>query len=337
MRPCSLTVKWLWKYPQTKPLRPFQSMASADLALAQFPAVSSDRDMIKQRICFLGNPDLACLLSDSSSHWSYPTVAERPLVKAKLGIRHSPFHVFSSFCAQKWLKTPRFIRTRRPSNLEWPLAGHFLRNGGKGFKNEPQVFFSDFKPTFWCFQLATPRRKGYFSVFSLSFVELNSEVHCFYWSRTGLDLIQLRSFSPYSFCFFVCSANTPQLHIWMACLTVCITKGVAGNILTETRVLISVHATQYVGSATGKPSGGQWSGEVPGKQCSGGSNVGAEGGAAADNMMIPDLAMKHPLQNRWALWFFKNDKSKDWAAKLKLVTTFDTVEDFWAYISVAWQ
>jgi len=39
--------------------------------------------------------------------------------------------------------------------------------------------------------------------------------------------------------------------------------------------------------------------------------------------------MKHPLQNKWALWFFKNDKAKSWKANLRLVTSFDTVEDFW--------
>ena len=43
----------------------------------------------------------------------------------------------------------------------------------------------------------------------------------------------------------------------------------------------------------------------------------------------PEMLIKHPLQHRWALWYFKNDKSKDWAANLKCVTTFDTVEDFW--------
>uniref|UniRef100_A0A8D0KV88 Eukaryotic translation initiation factor 4E family member 1B n=1 Tax=Strix occidentalis caurina TaxID=311401 RepID=A0A8D0KV88_STROC len=32
---------------------------------------------------------------------------------------------------------------------------------------------------------------------------------------------------------------------------------------------------------------------------------------------------------RWALWFFKNDKSKMWQANLRLVTKFSTVEDFW--------
>ncbi|MBN3281599.1 IF4E factor, partial [Polyodon spathula] len=40
--------------------------------------------------------------------------------------------------------------------------------------------------------------------------------------------------------------------------------------------------------------------------------------------------VKSPLQNRWALWFYKNDKSKTWQANLQLITKFDTVEDFWA-------
>ncbi|XP_013365096.1 PREDICTED: eukaryotic translation initiation factor 4E type 1B isoform X2 [Chinchilla lanigera] len=41
----------------------------------------------------------------------------------------------------------------------------------------------------------------------------------------------------------------------------------------------------------------------------------------------------HPLQNRWALWFFKNDRSRAWHDNLQLVTKFDTVEDFWAIYS----
>lgn len=44
----------------------------------------------------------------------------------------------------------------------------------------------------------------------------------------------------------------------------------------------------------------------------------------------PEYYMKHPLQNTWALWFFKNDRSKRWEDNLRLVTKFDTVEDFWA-------
>ncbi|XP_010620409.1 eukaryotic translation initiation factor 4E type 1B isoform X2 [Fukomys damarensis] len=41
----------------------------------------------------------------------------------------------------------------------------------------------------------------------------------------------------------------------------------------------------------------------------------------------------HPLQNRWALWFFKNDRNRAWQDNLHLVTKFDTVEDFWATAS----
>jgi len=44
----------------------------------------------------------------------------------------------------------------------------------------------------------------------------------------------------------------------------------------------------------------------------------------------PELLVKHPLQNRWALWFFKNDKSRKWEDNLRCVTSVDTVEDFWA-------
>uniref|UniRef100_T1IXQ5 eIF-4F 25 kDa subunit n=1 Tax=Strigamia maritima TaxID=126957 RepID=T1IXQ5_STRMM len=44
----------------------------------------------------------------------------------------------------------------------------------------------------------------------------------------------------------------------------------------------------------------------------------------------PELLIKHPLQNRWTLWFFKNDKMKQWEENLQEITSFDTVEDFWA-------
>ncbi|KAG5285654.1 hypothetical protein AALO_G00005890 [Alosa alosa] len=40
--------------------------------------------------------------------------------------------------------------------------------------------------------------------------------------------------------------------------------------------------------------------------------------------------VKHPLQNSWGLWFFKNDKRRTWQENLRLITTFHTVEDFWA-------
>ncbi|XP_050999237.1 eukaryotic translation initiation factor 4E type 1B [Acomys russatus] len=41
----------------------------------------------------------------------------------------------------------------------------------------------------------------------------------------------------------------------------------------------------------------------------------------------------HPLQYRWVLWFFKNDRSRAWQDNLQLVTKFNTVEDFWATYS----
>ncbi|PAA94504.1 hypothetical protein BOX15_Mlig000916g1, partial [Macrostomum lignano] len=39
---------------------------------------------------------------------------------------------------------------------------------------------------------------------------------------------------------------------------------------------------------------------------------------------------KHPLHNRWTLWFFKNDRQKSWNENQKEVTSFSFVEDFWA-------
>lgn len=45
---------------------------------------------------------------------------------------------------------------------------------------------------------------------------------------------------------------------------------------------------------------------------------------------IEESDMKHPLQNKWSLWFFKNEKGNQWKDNLRLVTSFDTVEDFWA-------
>ncbi|XP_078366339.1 eukaryotic translation initiation factor 4E-1A-like isoform X2 [Oculina patagonica] len=54
-----------------------------------------------------------------------------------------------------------------------------------------------------------------------------------------------------------------------------------------------------------------------------------DGQSAEDGAVATPQYIKHPLQNKWALWFFKNDKAKSWKANLRLVTSFDTVEDFW--------
>lgn len=51
-----------------------------------------------------------------------------------------------------------------------------------------------------------------------------------------------------------------------------------------------------------------------------------------ENAVIdPEYLIKHPLQNSWTLWFFKNDaRNKNWEDNQKPITTFHTVEDFWA-------
>jgi len=49
-----------------------------------------------------------------------------------------------------------------------------------------------------------------------------------------------------------------------------------------------------------------------------------------DGLGSPELMIKHPLQNSWTLWFFKNDKTKQWEENQREIITFTTVEDFWA-------
>jgi len=44
----------------------------------------------------------------------------------------------------------------------------------------------------------------------------------------------------------------------------------------------------------------------------------------------PESLIKHPLQNSWTLWFFKNDKNRNWEDNQRSIITFNTVEDFWA-------
>jgi len=40
--------------------------------------------------------------------------------------------------------------------------------------------------------------------------------------------------------------------------------------------------------------------------------------------------LKHPLQNSWTLWFFKNDKARTWEDNQQSIITVNTVEDFWS-------
>jgi len=44
----------------------------------------------------------------------------------------------------------------------------------------------------------------------------------------------------------------------------------------------------------------------------------------------PEEFLKHPLQNAWTLWFFKNDKARTWEENQRPILTVTTVEDFWS-------
>ena len=44
----------------------------------------------------------------------------------------------------------------------------------------------------------------------------------------------------------------------------------------------------------------------------------------------PERCVKHPLQNAWTLWFFKNDKTRTWEENQRPIITVTTVEDFWS-------
>jgi len=67
-------------------------------------------------------------------------------------------------------------------------------------------------------------------------------------------------------------------------------------------------------------------------------DLGSEGHGSPRSSTNPspsptlDLALdtKHPLQNQWTLWYYKIDRSKSWEDNQREVTTFSTVEDFWA-------
>nr|XP_014332724.1 PREDICTED: eukaryotic translation initiation factor 4E type 1B [Bos mutus] len=68
-------------------------------------------------------------------------------------------------------------------------------------------------------------------------------------------------------------------------------------------------------------------GEKEEEEAGAGPCVGEEALRKTPEEGKPDL---HPLLNRWALWFFKNDRSRAWQNNLHRVTKFNTVEDFWA-------
>jgi len=49
-----------------------------------------------------------------------------------------------------------------------------------------------------------------------------------------------------------------------------------------------------------------------------------------NEVVSPEDLIKHPLQNAWTLWFFKNDKACSWEENQRPIITVKTVEDFWS-------
>lgn len=45
---------------------------------------------------------------------------------------------------------------------------------------------------------------------------------------------------------------------------------------------------------------------------------------------VPEIEVRHPLENTWTLWFYEN-RSKVWEDNIREVASFNTVEDFWWY------
>ena len=42
-----------------------------------------------------------------------------------------------------------------------------------------------------------------------------------------------------------------------------------------------------------------------------------------------DYSTKHPLHNSWTMWYYEKDRRKVWGERQRVLTTVDTVEDFW--------
>ena len=60
--------------------------------------------------------------------------------------------------------------------------------------------------------------------------------------------------------------------------------------------------------------------------------------AAAETETVPAAVTKEPhrLERKWTFWFDNQSKPKQgaaWGTSLRKVYTFDTVEDFWWYLS----
>ena len=56
-----------------------------------------------------------------------------------------------------------------------------------------------------------------------------------------------------------------------------------------------------------------------------------ENGEEAYDQHQEEQSIKHPLENRWTLWYYENNPKRDWKDNLHVVGSFDTAEDFWRH------
>eukprot|EP00088_Acartia_fossae_P053113 TRINITY_DN602_c0_g1_i1.p1 TRINITY_DN602_c0_g1~~TRINITY_DN602_c0_g1_i1.p1 ORF type:complete len:247 (+),score=65.93 TRINITY_DN602_c0_g1_i1:31-771(+) len=57
---------------------------------------------------------------------------------------------------------------------------------------------------------------------------------------------------------------------------------------------------------------------------------GESSNTSSKDVIPPGKVVKHPLQNAWTLWFFKNEKGRTWEQNQRQIITVNTVEDFWS-------
>merc|ERR1712095_165342 len=50
--------------------------------------------------------------------------------------------------------------------------------------------------------------------------------------------------------------------------------------------------------------------------------VTTESRSESPDNLAPEMLIKHPLQNSWTLWFFKNDKNRNWEDNQRSIITF---------------
>ena len=46
-----------------------------------------------------------------------------------------------------------------------------------------------------------------------------------------------------------------------------------------------------------------------------------------------EVYIKHPLHHTWVMWYFKQEKGRDWSDSQRKIAAVSTAEDFWAYVA----